>query len=78
MPDLVAGRRVLLRGGDALVPSDLLGSVLSTTFRDHLSEALVMTAGRWAMSIAQRESQRLAPIIKSLSERCAATTRARS
>jgi Eukaryotic and archaeal DNA primase, large subunit len=70
VPDLVGGRRVLVHGGDAYVPSDLLGSVLASSFRDALAEALVMTAGRWAMSGAARESARLAPIIRSLSERC--------
>ena len=76
VPDLVAQRKVLLRGGAAYVPAALLGSVVAVSFRAALSRALVLTAGRWATTIAAAESQRLAPVIRSLATRCAAAAAA--
>lgn len=76
VPDLIGTRKVFLNKGWAFVPKDLLSSLLVASFRQKLSRSLVMTAGRWATSVAQQESDRLTPIIQSLSSRCAAMHRA--
>lgn len=70
VPDLVGGRRAFVAKGHAYVPSDQLCSVVAGLFRAALSKSLVMTAGRWATTIAGDEAQRLAPVIRSLATRC--------
>jgi DNA primase large subunit len=71
VPDLVATRKVVLHKGMAYVPSDLLCSVVTAAFRESMSKALLSTAGRWATSIVNTEAQRLAPVVRCLSTRCA-------
>jgi hypothetical protein len=71
VPDLVAGRKVLLRRGVAYVTGDQLGSAAAAAFRTRLSKALVLAAGRWATEVAAAEAGRLAPVIASLATRCA-------
>ena len=69
VPDLVASRRVLLRGGWAFVSRQQVASLVVGHFRAGLSHSLAITARRWAASIADEEAERLAPIVLSLSER---------
>lgn len=75
VPDLVAMRKVLVLRGDAYVPKEFLVSVLVATFRARLATALIVCAGRCATQVDAQESDRLAPIIASLSTRCAVTWR---
>ena len=69
VPDLVASRRVLLRGGWAFVSRHEVASLVVGRFRAGLSHALVLTARRWAMQLAEEEADRLTPLISTLSER---------
>ena len=69
VPDLVATRRVLLRGGWAFVSRHEVASLVVSRFRAGLSHALVLTARRWATLIADEEADRLTPLISTLSER---------
>ncbi len=71
VPDLVATRRVLLRCGWAFVSRHEVASLVVGHFRAGLSQALALTARKWAASIADTEADRLTPIVLSLSERCA-------
>ena len=70
VPDLVGTRKVFLSNGFAYVPSEFLCSVLTPLFRQRLSRALVLTAGRWVMSFEDQENDRLVPILKTLATRC--------
>lgn len=70
VPDLVASRRVLLRGGAAFVSRHEVASLVVGHFRAGLSHSLALTARRWAASIADEEAERLTPVVLSLSERC--------
>ena len=69
VPDLVAGRRVLIRGGWAFLPRSDIASLVVGHFRAHLSKALIVTARKWAASLAEEEADRLTPIVDSLSSR---------
>eukprot|EP00887_Chlorella_sp_A99_P006989 scaffold2.g6989.t1 len=69
VPDLVATRRVYLRGGAAYVPREHVSSLVVQPFRANLSKSLVVTARRWAAVVAPEEADRLAPIVESLSQR---------
>eukprot|EP00892_Ulva_mutabilis_P012809 jgi/Ulvmu1/9900/UM057_0057.1 len=69
VPDLVATRKVFLMKGVAYVPSEMLSSVVSGLFRQHISKCLVLTAGRRATAGDGQESDRLAPILTSLTTR---------
>ncbi|KAL3134829.1 hypothetical protein ABBQ32_007800 [Trebouxia sp. C0010 RCD-2024] len=69
VPDLVAGRKVFLRHGQAYVSKTDVVSLVVGHFRSHLSQALVETARKWASHIAAEESERLTPVIEALSTR---------
>ena len=69
VPDLVATRRVLLRGGWAYVSRHEVASLVVSRFRAGLARALALTARRWATLIADEEADRLTPLISTLSER---------
>lgn len=77
VPDLVAARRVLLRGGAAFVSRHEVASLVMGHFRAGLSHSLALTARRWVASVAEDEAERLTPIVLSLSERCSLGKRAR-
>ena len=70
VPDLVAGRRVLLRHGSAYVHKREMGSLVVSHFRKQLGLALALTARRWASQLAAEEADRLTPIVEALSMRC--------
>ncbi|KAG2312704.1 hypothetical protein Bca52824_024261 [Brassica carinata] len=68
VPDLVAGRRVLIQKGyfsfdnsDSFHFSYQLVSLVVTQFRSHISKALILTKRR------ERENDRLTPIVEALS-----------
>ncbi|KAK9838163.1 hypothetical protein WJX81_005591 [Elliptochloris bilobata] len=69
VPDLVAQRRVLLRGGWAYVSRHEVASLLAGHFRVTLSRGLAAAARRWASGGAAEEADRLAPILEALSQR---------
>lgn len=69
VPDLVASRKVFINKGWAFVSKDQLSSLVGAPFRSALSKALVITARRWATTVAPAEADRLAPIVESLSQR---------
>ena len=70
LPDLVAGRRVLLRQGSAYVHKREMGSLVVSHFRKQLARALGLTARRWASQLAAEEADRLTPMMEALSMRC--------
>ena len=70
VPDLVAGRRVLLRQGSAYVHKREMGSLVVSHFRKQLGLALALTARKWASQLAAEEADRLTPIVEALSMRC--------
>lgn len=70
VPDLVAGRRVLLRAGSAYVSKDQVASLVVQPFRAGLAKGLALTARRWAAVVAPGEADRLTPVVESLSQRC--------
>lgn len=69
VPDLVAGRKVFLRQGQAYVSKADIASLVVGHFRSQLSQALVETARKWASHIAAEESERLTPVVEALSTR---------
>lgn len=69
VPDLVATRKVYIQEGWAYVSKDQLSSLVGAPFRAKMSKALVITARRWAATVAPSEADRLAPIVESLSQR---------
>lgn len=69
VPDLVAGRKVLLRRGKAYISSSDLASLVVGTFRAELSKAMVAAAARYSSHIAVIEAERLTPVIEALSSR---------
>lgn len=68
VPDLVATRRVLLRGGVALVAQEQVYSLVVGAFRAHLSSALAALAQRWG-AFAAAEGGRLAPLVEAMPTR---------
>jgi DNA primase large subunit len=68
VPDLVAQRRVLIKGGFAYVGRDQVHSLVCGAFRQHLSAALADMARRWA-AFAQAEGARLAPLVEAMPTR---------
>ena len=70
VPDLVAGRRVLLRAGMAYVHKREIGSLVVSHFRARLSKALALTARKWASQLSAEEADRLTPVVEALSVRC--------
>ncbi|CAN4087158.1 unnamed protein product [Withania somnifera] len=67
VPELVAGRRVLIQKGNAYIAMNQVVSLVITQFRSHLSKALVLTNRKWTSMIREQEKDRLAPIIEALS-----------
>ncbi|CAG7903843.1 unnamed protein product [Brassica rapa] len=67
VPDLVAGRRVLIQKGHAFVAGSQLVSLVVTQFRSHISKALILTNRKWMTTIREREKDRLTPIVEALS-----------
>ncbi|KAF8100031.1 hypothetical protein N665_0232s0006 [Sinapis alba] len=67
VPDLVAGRRVLIQKGYAFVAGSQLVSLVVTQFRSHISKALILTNRKWTTTIREREKDRLTPIVEALS-----------
>ncbi|KAF3525180.1 hypothetical protein F2Q69_00047559 [Brassica cretica] len=67
VPDLVAGRRVLIQKGYAFVAGSQLVSLVVTQFRSHISKALTLTNRKWMTTIREREKDRLTPIVEALS-----------
>eukprot|EP00249_Psilotum_nudum_P000914 c13103_g1_i1 orf=1-1005(+) len=64
--ELVAGRKVFLQKGQAYVPTSQLSSLVIGQFRTRLSKALVLTNRKWMATIAEREKDRLTPIVETL------------
>ncbi|KAF8048562.1 hypothetical protein N665_2476s0003 [Sinapis alba] len=67
VPDLVAGRRVLIHKGYAFVAGSQLVSLVVTQFRSHISKALILTNRKWTTTIREKEKDRLTPIVEALS-----------
>ncbi|KAJ0256166.1 DNA primase large subunit [Hirschfeldia incana] len=67
VPDLVAGRRVLIQKGFAFVAGSQLVSLVVTQYRSHISKALILTNRKWTTTIRDREKDRLTPIVEALS-----------
>ncbi|KAI8468231.1 MAG: eukaryotic and archaeal DNA primase, large subunit-domain-containing protein [Monoraphidium minutum] len=68
VPDLVGGRKVLLRGGIAYVAQEQVYSLVLGAFRAHLSAALAELAQRWG-KFAASEAGRLAPLVEAMPTR---------
>jgi DNA primase large subunit len=69
VPDLVATRRVFLRGGFAYVSRDQVGSLVVQPFREALSKSMTRLARDWNSFMAREEADRLAPLVEGLSQR---------
>ncbi|EFJ31371.1 hypothetical protein SELMODRAFT_88080 [Selaginella moellendorffii] len=69
VPELVSGRKVYLRRGEAFVPREQLSFLVVGQFRSRLSKALVLTNRKWISFIAGEEKDRLAPMVEALSTR---------
>lgn len=66
VPELVSGRRVFLQNGYAFVPMNQLAAIVVGQFRSRLSKALVLTNRKWTSTIAEKEKDRLTPIVETL------------
>ncbi|CAL5214051.1 unnamed protein product [Lathyrus oleraceus] len=66
VPELVAGRRVLLSQGYAYVAMNQVVSLVATLFRSQLSKTLILTNRKWTSSIREQEKHRLTPIVEAL------------
>ncbi|GFR49921.1 hypothetical protein Agub_g11940, partial [Astrephomene gubernaculifera] len=69
VPELVAQRRVLLRGGWAYVSRDALAPLVVAEFRAGVSKGLSDMARRWRQMFPPEEEQRLQPLVASLANR---------
>ena len=69
VPELVAGRRVLLRGGAAYVARHEVSSLATGHFRAALSRGLALAARRWAQHLVHAEADRVAPLAAALAQR---------
>ncbi|KAM3217317.1 putative DNA primase large subunit isoform X2 [Capsicum annuum] len=67
VPELVAGRRVLIQKGNAYIAMNQVVSLVITQFRSLLSKALVLTNRKWTSMIREQEKDRLTPIVEALS-----------
>lgn len=67
--DLVATRRVYVRGGVAYITRDQLGSLVMAPFRSHVSKELAVLSRKWASFCEGPEKDRLAPLVTGLSDR---------
>jgi len=67
VPDLVRGRRVLVRDGYAYVPAENLVSIVVGIFRQRLSKAMTVTGRYWNMRLREEEIDRLTPLVESIS-----------
>ncbi|KAL2900263.1 putative DNA primase large subunit, partial [Bienertia sinuspersici] len=67
VPELVAGRKVYIHKGHAYVAMNQVVSLVVTQFRSNLSKALILTNRKWTTIASERENNRLAPIVESLS-----------
>ncbi|KAL9328850.1 hypothetical protein ACSQ67_003853 [Phaseolus vulgaris] len=66
VPELVAGRKVLISQGYAYVAMNQIVSLVATLFRSQLSKTLVLTNRKWTSSIREQEKHRLTPIVEAL------------
>ena len=73
VPDLVATRRALLIGGDAIVSKHDASSLVAGAFRARLAAGLTRAARAWASHGAAAEAGRLAPVVESLAVRYVGT-----
>ncbi|KXZ49386.1 hypothetical protein GPECTOR_21g612 [Gonium pectorale] len=69
VPELVSGRRVLLRGGWAYVSREALAPLVVAEFRTGVSKGLSEMARRWRQMFPAEEEQRLQPLVASLANR---------
>ncbi|GIL80523.1 hypothetical protein Vretimale_16045 [Volvox reticuliferus] len=69
VPELVAQRKVLLRGGWAYVSRDALAPLVVAEFRAGVSKGLSDMARRWRQMFPVEEEQRLQPLVASLTSR---------
>ncbi|GAQ82103.1 Eukaryotic-type DNA primase large subunit [Klebsormidium nitens] len=69
VPELVAGRKVLLSKGWAYVPRDQLAALVVGHFRTRLSKSLTLTRSQWNAKIEAQEKDRLTPVVEALSSR---------
>jgi len=67
VPDLVRGRRVLVRAGYAYVPAENLVSIVVGHYRQQLSKAMTLTGRYWNMRLREEEMDRLTPLVESIS-----------
>ncbi|KAK7368415.1 hypothetical protein VNO80_10440 [Phaseolus coccineus] len=66
VPELVAGRKVLISQGYAYVAMNQIVSLVATLFRSQLSKTLILTNRKWTSSIREQEKHRLTPIVEAL------------
>eukprot|EP00877_Chromochloris_zofingiensis_P006868 jgi/Chrzof1/2434/Cz11g15130.t1 len=73
VPDLIATRKVLLKGGFAYVGREQVYSLVVGTFRQQLSAALTDMSKRWG-TFACQEGARLAPLVEAMPSRSLSST----
>ncbi|KOM31527.1 hypothetical protein LR48_Vigan01g108200 [Vigna angularis] len=66
VPELVAGRKVLISQGYAYVAMNQIVSLVATLFRSQLSKTLILTNRKWTSSIREQEKHRLTPIVEAV------------